>query len=160
MTTCYQEEYWKGLLGRITVGGSHWSTYKQSMTVFVSDAKVSRVQGMARKLRRKEHQNRHIITADTLRRLCGVRVPLSLALILAQLYTLSLYLDLARAEKRESSSVAGGSSIRSSRVIHCLICAHSARTSTIESEEPTLQGASFQPIHRRRHMVPNFHTLR
>lgn len=106
----------------------------EKMRVYVSDAKVSRVQDTARKLLRQAHRNRRILPADTIRRSCGVCVSLYLALPLALFFTRSLYFDLAGAERKFRPSRLG---LRSWRLLASIVARPPLRT--LRSPQPLLQ---------------------
>lgn len=69
------------------------------MRVFVTDAKVVRVQKWARKVIGIAARNQRLVPLDMLRSFCGLCVSLTLAMPLARFYTRSLYFDMARAER-------------------------------------------------------------
>ena len=73
----------------------------EDMKLYVSDGKVQKVRGLARKILLLAQRNRRIVSPELLRHFCGVCVSLSLAVPLARFYTRFIYFDMSLAERKE-----------------------------------------------------------
>lgn len=71
------------------------------MKVYITDAKITRVKRLAKKVICVAERNKRLVPLSILRAFCGVCVSLSLALPLARFYTRSLYSDMRAVEREE-----------------------------------------------------------
>jgi hypothetical protein len=68
----------------------------ESMRFYIASRKIIKVLDLARGILRQAQQGKRWVSSNRLRSICGVCVPLSLAMPLARFYTRSLYDDLTR----------------------------------------------------------------
>lgn len=73
----------------------------EAMRVYITDGKLEKVRGLAKKLLLSAQRNARLVPLELLRHFCGVCVSLSLAVPLARFYTRSLYFDMTLVEKQE-----------------------------------------------------------
>lgn len=79
--------------------GVHMDTV--AMRAYVSDSNLRRVRALAGAVLLVAQKNRRLVPLPLLRQFCGVCASLTLALPLARFYTLSVYFDMASAERKE-----------------------------------------------------------
>lgn len=70
--------------------GMHLDT--DAMKEYMSDAKVRKVRGLAKRILLLAQRNRRLVSLELLRNFCGVFISLSLAVPLARFHTRSVYL--------------------------------------------------------------------